>query len=589
MNFQLTDPLELLAGAIRSAIIAAYGNDYAEADPMVRASTNPQFGDYQANVAMGLAKRLKSKPRDVAQAIVDQLNANAELADACSKIDIAGPGFINFHLADAFIARQITAQASDKHLGLSQASPSQNVIVDYGGPNVAKEMHVGHLRSAIIGDAIVRVLTALGHNVTRQNHVGDWGTQFGMLIEFMLDHGDQNNEHAIGDLNKLYQQAKKRFDDDADFASRARQRVVKLQAGDEQTLVIWKKLVAQSESHFHDVYGRLGVLLEASDIRGESFYNPMLANVVKDLDDKGLLKESQGAQVVYPPGFDDKEKNPLPLIIRKGDGGYLYATTDLAAARYRTNELKAQRIVYVTDVRQAQHFAMVFEVLRQAGWANADEVRLDHVPFGTMLGQDRRPFKTRSGELIKLVDLLDEAIERAQKVVTEKRPDMPEAQSKEVAAAVGVGALKYADLSTDRIKDYVFDWERMLSFEGNTSPYLQNAYVRVRAIFRKGEIDPASVRGSAIELNEPAERALATLLLQFGATADSVAQSLEPHRLCNYLYELASAYHKFYEACPVLIAKDEATKNSRLALSDLTARVIHEGLALLGITVVEQM
>lgn len=580
----ISDPQNVLSNAISAAIVAAYGDAYADADPLVRPSANPQFGDYQANVAMGLAKRLGAKPRDVAQAIVDKL----QLAQVCAKIDIAGPGFINLHLTENFLASQIRAQAADAHLGLAQASPAQKVIVDYGGPNVAKEMHVGHLRSAIIGDAIVRVLTALGHQVIRQNHIGDWGTQFGMLIQFMMEAGDQADDHAIGDLNKLYQQAKKRFDDDASFAERARLRVVKLQGGDEDTLAIWRKLVAQSEKHFQVVYSRLGVLLEQSDIRGESFYNPMLPAVVSDLQTQGLLQESQGASVVFPPGFEDKDKNPLPLIVRKGDGGYLYATTDLAAARYRIHELGAQRVIYVTDVRQAQHFAMVFQTLRIAGWA-PEQVRLDHVPFGTMLGQDRKPFKTRSGELIRLVDLLDEAEQRADKVVAEKRPEMSAEDRRLISAAVGVGALKYADLSTDRIKDYVFDWERMLSFDGNTAPYLQNAYVRVRAIFRKGNINDLAIRDSEIVLVEAAERALAAKLLQFPATAVSVAESLEPHRLCNYLYELAAGYHKFYEACPVLTAGDEKTRNSRLALSDLTARVIRRGLELLGISIVEQM
>lgn len=580
----IQDPLQVLSDAIQAAIVAVYGEAFADADPMVRPSASNQHGDYQANVAMGLAKRVSAKPRDVAQAIVDRL----DLSQVCAKVDIAGPGFINFHLTDAFLAQQVQAQATDEHLGLVQASPAQRVVVDYGGPNVAKEMHVGHLRSAIIGDAIVRVLTALGHHVIRQNHIGDWGTQFGMLIQAMIEAGDNASGHAIGDLNKLYQAAKKRFDDDAPFAERARQRVVKLQGGDEETLALWRKLVTQSESHFQEVYSRLGVLLTGDDIRGESFYNPRLPGVVKDLEKQGLLKESQGAAVVFPPGFGDKDKNPLPLIVRKGDGGYLYATTDLAAARYRVDELAAQRVIYVTDVRQAQHFAMVFQTLRDAGWAPST-VRLDHVPFGTMLGQDRKPFKTRSGDLIRLVDLLDEAIERADAVVKDKRPEMAEEQRKTVAAAVGVGALKYADLSTDRIKDYVFDWTRMLSFDGNTAPYLQNAYVRVRAIFRKGNVDPASVRDSAIHLGEPAERALAAKLLLFPTTAASVGESLEPHRLCNYLYELAAGYHKFYEACPVLTAGDDATRASRLALSDLTARVLQRGLQLLGIEVVEQM
>ena len=570
----------------------ALGPEHASTDPQLRASSNAQFGDFQANAAMSLGKALGSKPRDIAEKIVKAL----DVAGVCSKVEIAGPGFINLHLTQTFIDEHVTAQAHDARLGVALAEPAQRVVVDYGGPNVAKEMHVGHLRSTIIGDAIVRVLAFEGHDVIRQNHIGDWGTQFGMLIQSMVESDWQPVPgQLIGDLNALYQAAKKRFDDDAEFAARARQRVVLLQGGDERTLDLWRKLVAQSQEHFQEVYGRLGVLLQNSDVRGESFYNPLLPGVVQGLDEAGLLKISQGAAVVYPEGFKNEEGEPLPLIVRKSDGGYLYATTDLAAARFRLTDLGAQRLIYVADSRQAQHFAMVFATLKLAGWAGAEQ-RLDYVPFGTVLGKDRKPFKTRSGEVLKLIDLLNEAQERATAVLAAKDAERPSELSADartrVARVVGVGALKYADLSSDRIKDYIFDWDRMLAMEGNTAPYLQNAYVRIRSIFRKAQAQglwsPHDAAGT-VTLREPAERALGLKLLLFSGVVRSVAQSLEPHRLCNYLYELAALYHQFYENCPVLTAPDDATRKSRLTLGDATARVLAKGLELLGIEVVEQM
>ncbi len=570
----------------------ALGPEHASTDPQLRAPNTAQFGDFQANAAMSLGKALGSKPRDVAEKIVKAL----DVTGICSKVEIAGPGFINLHLTSEFIDEHVTAQARDPRLGVALAQPAQSVVVDYGGPNVAKEMHVGHLRSTIIGDAIVRVLAFEGHNVIRQNHIGDWGTQFGMLIESMVESDWQPVPgQLIGDLNTLYQAAKKRFDDDADFAARARQRVVLLQGGDERTLGLWRKLVAQSQEHFQEVYSRLGVLLQNSDVRGESFYNPRLPGVVQGLDEAGLLKISQGAAVVCPEGFKNEEGEPLPLIVRKSDGGYLYATTDLAAARFRLTDLGAQRLIYVADSRQAQHFAMVFATLKLAGWAGAEQ-RLDYVPFGTVLGKDRKPFKTRSGEVLKLIDLLNEAQERAASVLAEKEAGRPSELTAEartrVAKVVGIGALKYADLSSDRIKDYIFDWDRMLAMEGNTAPYLQNAYVRIRSIFRKAQAQglwsPQDAAGT-VTLREPAERALGLKLLLFSGVVRSVAQSLEPHRLCNYLYELAALYHQFYENCPVLTAPDDATRKSRLTLGDATARVLAKGLELLGIEVVEQM
>ncbi len=582
----MSDTLTTLAARFRQALEASFGQEYAETDPNLSPATNPRFGDYQANLAMGLAKKLSMNPRQAAQIIIE----NLEVSDLCEKVEIAGPGFINLHLTQSFLNDQITAQAEDERLGVPLASPPETVIVDYSSPNVAKEMHVGHLRSTIIGDAVARLLDFQGHRVIRQNHVGDWGTQFGMLIEHMLDAAGDNDvsSYSVRDLDERYQQAKRKFDSDPGFAERARRRVVALQGGDEASLDLWRRLVGESYRHFGEIYERLGVLLTESDVRGESSYNEVLAKVVEDLSKASALHESQGAQVVFPEGFRDREGEPQAMIVRKSDGGYLYATTDLAAARYRAGELHADRIIYVTDARQAQHFAMVFQTLRQVGWVRP-EVQLEHLPFGAILGPNRAPFKTREGGTVKLIDLLDEALRRAEAIIQEKDPDLPADQRREIARAVGIGALKYADLSNDRIKDYIFDWDRMLSFEGNTAPYLQNAYVRIRSIFRKGEVDPSSLAGSAITAREQPERRLALLLLQFAQVIDQVARTLEPHRLCNYLYDLASAYHKFYETCPVLREGDPALRASRLRLSDLTSRALRQGLNLLGIQTVERM
>lgn len=591
----MPDILTILGDRLRQAIATAFGQEHADADPMLSAATNPRFGDYQANLAMGLAKQIGAKPRDIAQKIVDALDTSGVL----EKVEIAGPGFINLHLTQAFLSDQITAQAGDERLGVPLADPPQTVVVDYSSPNVAKEMHVGHLRSTIIGDAIARLLDFQGHRVIRQNHVGDWGTQFGMLIEFMLDAAkdgndlsgdtsDDKDEYSVRDLDDQYRQAKRRFDSDTDFAERARQRVVALQGGDETSLNLWRKLVGESFKHFEAIYHRLGVLLEPGDVRGESSFNDMLAQVVDDLSEAGVLETSQGAQVVYPEGFKDREGESMAMIVRKSDGGFLYATTDLAAARYRAQELHSDRIIYVTDARQARHFAMVFATLKNIGWVNAD-VKLEHLPFGSILGPNRAPFKTREGGTVKLVDLLDEAVRRAHAIVEEKDTDLSAEQRDAVAEAVGLGALKYADLSNDRIKDYVFDWNRMLSFEGNTAPYLQNAYVRIRSIFRKGEIDPATLSDAAIIVREQPERRLALQLLGLPHVIDQVARTLEPHRLCTCLYELAATYHKFYETCPVLREGDAAIRASRLRLSDLTARTLRCGLNMLGIQVVEKM
>lgn len=571
---------------IRAAAIAALG-EAGDGDPMIRVA-DPKFGDYQANLAMRLGKTLGQKPRDVAQKIVDALDGSAG-KDSFQDVSIAGPGFINLRLTRRALEEALRHMLQDERNGVPMAERPEHVVVDYSSPNLAKEMHIGHLRSTIIGDAIARLLEFRGDRVTRHNHLGDWGTQFGMLLEHLLDRGwDRSADHGISDLNQLYQEASARFKSDAAFKERSRQRVVALQAGDEQALSLWKQLIDESVRHMNDVYGLLGVKLTDQDVVPESFYNPELARVVSDLKQSGLLLESQGAQVVFPDGFKNKDGQPQPLIVQKSDGGFGYAATDLAAGRYRAATLGADRIVYVVDSRQSEHFQMVFWTLRKAGWVPAD-VRLEHVAFGTILGKDRKPFKTREGGSVRLAEVLEEAVSRARQVIEAKGTDLPVEERDAIARAVGVGAVKYADLSNERIKDYAFDYDRMLSLEGNTAPYLQNAYVRVRSIFRKGQVDQALLRPDSLRLVEPAERALALRLLQLPDVIEGVASSLEPHRLCNYLYDLAAEFHGFYEHCRVLNAETEDARQSRLVLCELVLRTISLGLSLLGIDVVEKM
>lgn len=577
----------ILEERLSVAIVAAFGEEGLGLDPMLISASNPKFGDFQANLAMSLAKRMRKKPRDIAAAIVARLN-DAALFE---KVEVAGPGFINLYLRANLISQCVINMANDDVLGLHQAAKPETIVVDYSAPNVAKEMHVGHLRSTLIGDAIVRILSILGHKVIRQNHLGDWGTQFGMLIENMIESAWEPRDKArpIADLNQLYQASKQKFDSDDDFARRARGRVVALQEGDEQSRRYWQCLIDESRRHFSSVYQSLGVLLEDGDICAESFYNPALPTVIKDLEAAGILEQSEGAAVVFPEGFTDREERPLPMIVQKKDGGYLYATSDLAAARYRIRELQAQRIIYVVDTRQSLHLAMLFATLAQAGWLDGG-VKLQHVAFGTVLGADRKPFKTREGGTVRLVDLLDEAVRRTRQVIEEKNPDMSLKQKRDLARIVGIGALKYADLSNDRIKDYIFDWERMLALDGNTAPYLQNAYVRIRSIFRKGQVETKALDMRAIAIAHASERMLALKLLRFAPTLELAARRLEPSRLCTYLYELASTFHAFYENCPVLKEHvPEPVRTSRLALCDLTARVLQQGLELLGIETVEQM
>jgi arginyl-tRNA synthetase len=573
---------DLIAARVRDAIVRAFGPDVADTDPLVRPTQDPRFGDFQANVAMGLAKRLGRKPRDVAEALV----AAYDVSELTAPPDIAGPGFVNFRVLDATLARLARDAARDPRLGVAPAARPETVVVDYSGPNVAKDMHVGHLRSTVIGDALARTLAFEGHRVIRQNHVGDWGTQFGLLIEHLIDVGTAATIAAgTVDLTALYRDAVAREGSDPEFAARARRRVVALQSGDADSRRLWEAIVAASERQFQEVYARLDVSLGPNDVRGESAYNAGLADVVAELRAAGLARESEGALCVFPPGFRTKEGEPLPLIVQKSDGGYLYATTDLAAIRHRVRRLGATRLVYVTDARQRQHFQMVFAVARAAGWV-PDSTRLEHVVFGSVLGEDGKPFKTRSGENVRLAALLDEAEERALAVVVEKNPELPSDERTRVAHAVGVGAIKYADLASDRVKDYVFSWSRMLAMDGNTAPYLQYAYARIRSIFRKAGVDAAPPRD--VLLADPAERALALVLLRQNVVVDAVGASLEPHRLCTHLYDVATAFSTFYEACPVLQA-EPAIRDSRLVLCDLAARTLKQGLDLLGIATLERM
>ena len=573
----MSDPLVVISAAFERAIAAALGPDLAGTDPALRRSDR---ADLQANVAMAVAKRVGKPPREVAAAIVGAL----ALDEACERIEIAGPGFINLTLRPGFVAAAVGALAADTRLGVPLTMAPETVVVDYSAPNVAKEMHVGHIRSTIIGDALVRVLELQGHRVVRQNHLGDWGTPFGMLIEELVDRGlGSADDLSSADLNALYKGARAKFDGDPGFAERARTRVVRLQAGDEETLATWRKLVEASQRYFTAIYERLGVTLREKDFAGESFYNDRLPAVVAELEEKGLAVPSEGALCVFPPGFTGKEDKPLPLIVRKQDGGYGYATTDLAAIRYRLLELGATRVLYVVGAPQSQHLAMIRASAVAAGWLVAP-ARAEHVAFGSILGPDKKPFKTRAGETVRLVDLLDEAVERATAVVTERSADLDEPTRAAVARAVGIGALKYGDLASDRVKDYVFEWSRMLALDGNTAPYLQYAHARCRSIARKAEGDV----GSAFSFTDPAEKALGLELLAFPAAVAEVAETLQPHKLCTYLYGLGVAFSSFYEKCPVLKAEGDV-RRARLALCELTARTLARGLDLLGIEAPERM
>jgi len=572
----------LLIEKVSQALIAAGAP--ADCEPQVRQSAKVQFGDYQANGVMAVAKKLGMPPRQLAEQVLTHL----DLTGIASKTEIAGPGFINIFLEPAFLASHVDAALKSDRLGVSQPE-AQTVVIDYSAPNVAKEMHVGHLRSTIIGDASVRTLEFLGHKVIRANHVGDWGTQFGMLIAYLEKQQQENaGEMALADLEGFYREAKKHYDEDDVFAERARSYVVKLQGGDRYFLEMWRKLVDITMSQNQLTYNRLNVTLTRDDVMGESLYNPMLPGIVADLKAKGLAVESEGATVVFLDEYKNKEGEPMGVIIQKKDGGYLYTTTDIACAKYRFETLHADRVLYYIDSRQHQHLMQAWTIVRKAGYV-PDSVPLEHHMFGMMLGKDGKPFKTRAGGTVKLSDLLDEALERARRLVAEKNPDMPADELEKLANAVGIGAVKYADLSKSRTTDYIFDWDNMLAFEGNTAPYMQYAYTRVLSVFRKANIDESVLANAAVTLTEDREAQLAARLLQFEETLTVVARDGTPHVMCAYLYDLAGLFSVFYEHCPILSAQSEAVRNSRLKLAQLTARTLKLGLDTLGIETVERM
>jgi arginyl-tRNA synthetase len=574
----MADPLVIVAELLAPAFASVAGTDES-VDPVVRPSDR---ADAQANGALALAKQLGRKPRDVADDVV----AAAELGGKAT-LEVAGPGFINVTFDESFLLQQLGALTADGRLGVRAATPTERVVVDYSAPNIAKEMHIGHLRTTVIGDALVRMLEFVGHTVIRENHVGDWGTPFGMLIEHLLDIGEADAAAglSLGDLDGFYKQARAKFDDSEAFQVRARNRVVLLQGGDAETLRLWKLLVDLSMQYFNKLYRKIGVLLTDDDLAGESSYNDLLPEVVERLRTAGLLQQSDGADVVFPPGYTNRDGDPLPLIVQKRGGGFNYGTSDLACVLDRVERVKATLLLYIVGAPQAQHLSMVFDVAAMAGWLRPP-ARAIHVSFGNVLGSDRKMLKSRSGEPVRFVDVVDEAIERATAAVLEKNPDLPSDERTEIGRKVGVGALKYADLSTDRIKDYVFDWDRMLAFEGNTGPYLQYAHARIRSILRKGGEQPR-VPDSTLPLVVQ-ERDLVLRLLQFDAAVQDTLDKFSPHRLCTYLFELAQTFTSFYEACPVLKA-DDAARQLRLQLCEQTARVLAKGLDLLGIEAPERM
>jgi len=616
----MADPQQVLAQRVHDAIVASFGPEYRDADPLIRPSS---FADFQANAALPLAKRVGRPPREVAA----ELTARLDVTGVCAEPVVSGPGFINLTLRDDWIAVQASAMLGDDRLGLVPAAAPQTVVVEYSSPNIAKEMHVGHLRTTIVGDAIARIGEFAGHRVIRDNHVGDWGTQFGMLIEYLLDVGEESAEAGSlrTDPNAFYQAARRKFDSDPGFADRARKRVVDLQGGDPGTLQLWQDLVDFSKDYLHRIYGRLGVTLTDDDIKGESFYNDLLADTVARLEEEGIAVHSDGALCAFPAGFTGREGRPMPVIIRKSDGGYNYSTTDLATIRYRVDELHVDRAIYVVGSDQALHFQMVFAVAREAGWIPPGAV-FEHAQIGLVLGPDGNRLRTRSGDNVQLSDLLAEAVERARAILDEldatARFDAAELDA--VAEAVGIGAVKYADLSTARESAYVFDWDRMISFRGNTGPYLQYATARIRSIFRRAadglaadtgadaavatdaaDADAAAADAAAadaaaadagttahragVAITAGPERALALKLLGFGAVITGVGETAEPHRLCGYLFEVASLFTTFYEECPVLKAESASLRASRLALCALTHDVLTTGLGLLGVPVPERM
>jgi len=568
-------------GVLLQRLQAAFDTVLPGADPVLRAS---ERADFQANGALPLAKLVGRSPQQVAAEVV----AAATLDDICAAVDISGPGFINLTLSDDFVTAQIAAIGADDRLGVAPAAEPQRMVIDYSAPNVAKEMHVGHLRSTVIGDALARVLGFLGHEVLRENHIGDWGTPFGMLIEHLVDVGvsAEAESFSVRDLNEFYAQARHQFDGDPEFGARCRRRVVLLQGGDPETLRLWEIFVAESLRHIDQVYAMLGVLLTDDDIAGESSYNPLLGVVVEELAQRGLLVEDHGAQCVFPEGFTNRQGDPLPLIVRKSDGGYGYPATDLACIRDRTERRRATTLIYVVGAEQALHLRLVFAVAALAGYL-PDTSAAVHVGFGLILGSGGKKLASRSGDTERLIDLLTEGVGRAAASLAERNSELTDAQQADVARALGIGAVKYADLSTERMRDYVFDWDRMLAFEGNTGPYLQYAQARVRSIFRRAEVPPPE-RGTRPLVREPQERALALQVLGFSAAVEATAAAYSPAKLCTYLFDLASTFTTFYEACRVLV-EEEDVRTSRLVLCDLTARVLALGLTLLGMEAPEQM
>lgn len=583
-NHEVLPLLGQVANAVSEAINRARP-ELTGADPVVRRS---EHADFQSNAALPLAKRVGAKPRDMAAELTAALDHTH-----VSSVELSGPGFLNITVPDQAVWRQVSARLASPRLGVGTPEDGRRTVIDYSAPNIAKEMHVGHLRTTIIGDSLARVLSFLGAEVIRQNHLGDWGTQFGMLIQYLDEHPEATWHHdelagstsAVSALDDLYKAARKTFDADPAFADRSRSGVVALQSGDAATLAKWKEIVAESEKAFRDIYDRLGVLLTPEDSVGESFYNPMLGNTITELVKAGIAVDSDDALVIFSEEVTGPDGNPVPLMVRKRDGGYGYDTTDLSTIRYRIYDLKANRLLYVTDSRQALHFQLIFEAARRAGWLT-DAIDAEHVAYGTVLGPDGRPFKTRAGGTVRLMDLLDHAAARARAVVAEKNPDLDPAELDQIAEQAGIGAVKYADLSTSRVKDYVFDIDRMVSFTGNTGVYLQYAHTRIRSILRKAG-DPEVTIDPAIPL-EPAARALALELDAYSTALAEVSDKLEPHRLCGYLYDLARDFTTFYEACHVLNA-DEPIRSNRLALCQLTARTLQHGLDLLGITAPERM
>lgn len=567
---------------VSTEVEAAFAAAGLAGQPIVlQAAKSADLGDFQINGVMGAAKKAKQNPRELAQRVADALAGSTVIAQA----QVAGPGFINLRLSASFLAQQLQDMLSCDDLGIRPASQPQTVVIDYSSPNLAKEMHVGHLRSSIIGDSLARVWSYLGHTVVAQNHVGDWGTQFGMLVAYLVDQQQAGKaDMALADLEAFYRDAKVRFDNDAAFADRARDYVVKLQSGDEAVLALWRQFVATSLQHAQVVYDQLSLRLNEHDVMGESAYNPMLADTVATLLAKGLAVDDDGAKVVFLDEFKNQDGQAAAFIVQKQGGGFLYASTDLACIRHRVDELHADRILYVVDARQSLHFAQLFTVARQAGWL-PETVQAQHVPFGTMMGKDGKPFKTRSGDTVKLVDLLNEATERATALVQSKNPSLNAKEAAHVGRVVGIGAVKYADLSKNRTSDYVFDWDNMLSFEGNTAPYLQYAYTRVQSVFRKaGSWD----KQAALVLDEPLEQQLAVALLKIEDVLQNVADTAYPHYLAAYLYQVATLFSRFYEACPILKAEGHH-RNTRLQLAALTAAVLNQGLSLLGIQTLDVM